>query len=225
MPYAMFCAWIYLFHVVLVFGSISFHAFHVYGLIYMFYISLYAYLHACAQIYGSLCLLLCFMPCSHVQTHVFMPMCTCLYAQILVFTCLCLDSFFTCLDLHPYMLICLDLYVFMPYAMFSCLDLSFPCIVVQVYMLTCLISHFWLCLALIYMFTRMFLCLNVQIYVFTCLRAQVFFSICSMLFPMLDQYACMLLAMFMCLGLGFVCHAMCYCSSFVPFITFSCVLV
>ena len=48
MPYAMFYAWIYLFHVVLVSRSTSFHAFHVYGLIYMFYISLYAYLHACA---------------------------------------------------------------------------------------------------------------------------------------------------------------------------------
>ena len=45
-----------------------------------------------------------------------------------------------------------------------------------------------------------------------------------MLFPMLDQYACVLLAMFMCLGLGFVCHAMCYGSPFVPFIAFSCVL-
>ena len=41
---------------------------------------------------------------------------------------------------------------------------------------------------------------------------------------MLDQCTCMLLAMFMCLGLGFVCHAMCYCSPFVPFIAFSCVL-
>ena len=30
--------------------------------------------------------------------------------------------------------------------------------------------------------------------------------------------------MFMCLGLSFVCHAMCYCSLFVPCITFSCVL-
>ena len=45
-----------------------------------------------------------------------------------------------------------------------------------------------------------------------------------MLFPMLDQYACMLLAMFMCLDLDFVCYVMCYCSSFVPFIAFSCVL-
>ena len=45
-----------------------------------------------------------------------------------------------------------------------------------------------------------------------------------MLFRMLDQYTCMLLAMFMCIGLGFVCHAMCYCSHFVHFIAFSCVL-
>ena len=30
--------------------------------------------------------------------------------------------------------------------------------------------------------------------------------------------------MFMCMGLDLVCHAMCYCSPFVPFIPFSCVL-
>jgi len=30
---------------------------------------------------------------------------------------------------------------------------------------------------------------------------------------------------FMCLGLDLFCHAICYCSPFVPFITFSCVLV
>ena len=45
-----------------------------------------------------------------------------------------------------------------------------------------------------------------------------------MLFPMLDQYACILLAMFMCLDLDFACYVMCYCSPFVPFIVFSCVL-
>ena len=30
--------------------------------------------------------------------------------------------------------------------------------------------------------------------------------------------------MFMCLGLGFICHTMCYCSPFVPFIASSCIL-
>ena len=30
--------------------------------------------------------------------------------------------------------------------------------------------------------------------------------------------------MFVCLDLGYVYHAMCYCSPFVPFIAFSCVL-
>ena len=48
MPYAMLFSWIYPFHVVLMSKPTSFHAFHVYGLIYMFYVSLYAYLHACA---------------------------------------------------------------------------------------------------------------------------------------------------------------------------------
>ena len=35
---------------------------------------------------------------------------------------------------------------------------------------------------------------------------------------------CALHAMFVCVDLDYVCHAMCYCSPFVPFITFSCVL-
>ena len=201
MPYAMFYAWIYLFHVVLMSRSTSFHAFHVYGLIYMFYVSLYAYLHACAQIYGSLCLLLCFMSCSHVQTHVFMPMFTCLYAQILVFTCLCVWILFS----HPYMLICLDLHVFMPYAMFSCLDLSFPCILVQIYMLTCLISHFWSCLAQNYTFTCMFLCLYVQIHVFICLHASchvyVYRSRLCLSCHVLLQPFCSFYRIFLCFGL------------------------
>ena len=36
--------------------------------------------------------------------------------------------------------------------------------------------------------------------------------------------ACALHAMFVCLDLGYVCHAMCYCRPFVHFITSSCVL-
>ena len=41
---------------------------------------------------------------------------------------------------------------------------------------------------------------------------------------MLNQYACVLLARFMCSDLGFVFHAMCYCNPFVSFIASSCVL-
>ena len=36
--------------------------------------------------------------------------------------------------------------------------------------------------------------------------------------------ACALHAMFVCLDLGYVCHAMCYCSPFVAFVSHSCVL-
>ena len=36
--------------------------------------------------------------------------------------------------------------------------------------------------------------------------------------------ACVLHAMFVCLDLGYVCHAMCYCSHFVAFVSLSCVL-
>ena len=45
------------------------------------------------------------------------------------------------------------------------------------------------------------------------------FSICFM-----PSSMCLCAAMFMCLGLGLVCHVMCYCSPFVHFIAFSCVL-
>ena len=69
-------------------------------------------------------MLTCLDPCIYAYVYMFI----CLYPCLHMF--LCLDSFFTCLDLHPYMLTCLDLHVFMPFAVFSCFDLSFPCIVV-----------------------------------------------------------------------------------------------
>ena len=146
-------------------------------------------------------------------------------------------AMFSCLDLHFYMLIFLQLHVlgFMPcfpmfFASFSsrlmirvtcshdCLMLLaklcqiyvfmhfFPCFLlrstsIHVYMLGFMFYHVYV--LSFYMFTCMFLCLYAYIYVSTCLR-----------FPC----ACALYAMFMCLDLGYVCHAMCYCS---PFITSS----
>ena len=53
---------------------------------------------------------------------------------------------------------------------------------------------------------------------FTCLDRCSLHALCYHL------CACVLHAMFMCLGLDLVCHAMCYCIPFVHFIVFSCVL-
>ena len=112
-------------------------------------------------------------------------------------------------------------------------------------MLTCLISCLWICLAQIYMFvctsyahmpisesshacmlgfmfyhvyvlnfymfTCMFLCLYAYIYASTCSCVWIYSLHVSCYFPC--AYA--LYAMFACLDLGYVCHAMCYCSLFV----------
>ena len=203
MSYAMFYAWIYLLHVMLVSASTSFHAFHVYGLIYMFNVSLYAYLHACVQIYRSLCLLLCLMPCSHVQTHVFMLMFTYLYAQILVFTCLSVWILFS--HAQIYILTCLYVQIYMFSCHMLCFHAQIYLFLVFLFRSTCLISHFQPCLAQIYMFTCMFLCLYVQIYIFICLCASchvyVFKTRLYLSCHVLLQAFCSFYHIFFCFGL------------------------
>ena len=62
--------------------------------------------------------------------------------------------------------------------------------------------------------------LYVEIGVLTCLCARI--HIPYMLYTIFHVLLCSMLCL--CLNLGYVCHAMCYCTSFVPFIAFSCVL-
>ena len=57
-----------------------------------------------------------------------------------------------------------------------------------------------------------------------CFRMLVCLDLCSLHALCYLPCACELHAMFVCLDLGYVCHAMCYCSPFVIFISFSCVL-
>ena len=137
MPYAMFYALIYLFHVMLVFGTTSFLAFYVYCLIYMYYVSPHAYLHACAQIYGSLCLLLCFMPCVPMFYAFFCSrLMLGLHARMLDIMSMvmpCLDLCVLCIYFHTiwldpclHMLICLDPCSFMSMCLGStCLHACF----------------------------------------------------------------------------------------------------
>ena len=65
-----------------------------------------------------------------------------------------------------------------------------------------------------HMFTCMFPCLYDQIQVSTCSRAWIYALLALCHLPC----ACVLRTMFVCLDLGYVCHAMCYCS---PFVTLS----
>ena len=112
-------------------------------------------------------------------------------------------------------LLCLAwIYVFMRFL--SCF--KFRSTSVHVYMLGFMFFHVYV--LSFYMFTCMFLCIYAQINVFTCLCAWIYALLALCYLPC----ACALHAIFVCLNLGYVCHAMCYCSPFVPFITFSCVL-
>ena len=70
----------------------------------------------------------------------------------------------------------------------------------------------------VYMHVSMPICLDLCFHMFVCL------DLCSLhaLYYLPCVFA--LHTMFICLGLDLVCHGMCYCSPFVPFIAFSCVL-
>lgn len=68
------------------------------------------------------------------------------------------------------------------------------------------------------MHVSMPICLDSCFHMPTCL------NLCSLHALYYLPRACVLLAMFVYLGLGYVCHAMCYCSPFVAFVSLSCVL-
>ena len=57
-----------------------------------------------------------------------------------------------------------------------------------------------------------------------CSHMSMYLDLCSLHALCYLPCACALHAMFVCLDLSYVCHAMCYCSPFVPFIAFSYVL-
>ena len=61
-------------------------------------------------------------------------------------------------------------------------------------------------------------CLDLCFHMLMCL------DLCSLHALYYLSCACVLHATFVCLDLGYVCHAMCYCSPFVAFVSLSCVL-
>ena len=120
-------------------------------------------------------------------------------------TCL-ISCLWLCLTLYACsMLLCLCLCLHMLVGLDSCSSI-----------LLCLHPHAQM---YIYMPKCIFPCLYVQISVFTCLDRCSLHALCYL------PYACALYAMFVCLDLGYFCHAMCYCSPFVTFVSLSCVLL
>ena len=101
----------------------------------------------------------------------------------------------------------------------------------QIHMITYLISCLWLCPAQIYMFVCMFYDpMPMFMPSHACMLGFVFFHASILTSTCLDVHkptcvvpcTCTLHAMFVCLGLGLVCHAMCFCS---PFVALSFILV
>ena len=68
------------------------------------------------------------------------------------------------------------------------------------------------------MYVSMLICLDLCSHMSMCLDLCSLHALCYL------PCACALHAMFVCLDPGYVCHVMCYCNTFVPFIAFSCVL-
>ena len=140
----------------------------------------------------------CFMPCLGLFSYVLMFGSTCSHAWYYVSGYALLRS--TCLYACS-MLLCLS-----PCQSHACM-LGFAFSHAFMFISTCLNVY-----PHVYMRISMLICVDRCVYM---LRSM--FSTCHLC-------ACVLHAMFMCLGLDLVCHAMCYCSPFVPFIAFFCVL-
>ena len=127
------------------------------------------------------------------------------------------------LGLHVYMLIrCCWLCLVWIYV-FTCL---FPC-----YMFRSLSSHAcMLGFAFFHAFMLAFTCLDIHLHAYMHISMPICPDLCPYMPMCLDLYslcalchfpcACVLHVMFMCLDLGYVCHAMFYCSHFVPLLHF-----
>ena len=167
------------------------------------------------------------MPCfvlrsmfSHV--HMFRSTCLGFYAMffyVLFLFLLYVDDRVTCL--HAYMLdimsiviSCLDLHVCMHALCSYAYIWVFTCLYAWIHVLPCLYARF----LYVYMHVSMPICL------YLCFHMPMCLDLCALHALRYLSCAWALHATFVCLGPGLVCHAMCYCSPFVPFIAFSCVL-
>ena len=139
-----------------------------------------------------------------------------------VFPCFMLFlSFSLMLELHVHIIVWCCWLCFAQIYVFVCF---LPCFMlrptfVHVYMLG-FCAILCLCAKFLHACMHVFmpLCLDL------CFRMLVHMDLCSLHALCYLPCACVLHAMFVCLDLGYVCHAMCYCSPFVHFYRISCVL-
>ena len=108
---------------------------------------------------------------------------------------------------------CLDLCVLHVYFHAIWILVS-TCLYAWIHVLPCLCAKF----LHVHMYVSMLICLDLCSHMSMCLDLCSLHALCYL------PCACALHAMFVCLDPGYVCHVMCYCNTFVPFIAFSCVL-
>ena len=111
------------------------------------------------------------------------------------------------LGLHAHMLVmsCLDLHVCMHVLCSYAYIRVYTCLYAWIHVLPRLCAKF----LYVYMHVSMPICLYLCFHMLVCLDLRSLHVSCYF------QCACALYAMFACLDLGYVCHAMCYCSPFV----------
>ena len=100
---------------------------------------------------------------------------------------------------------CSDLCIYVFISIIYGWILVFTCLYAWFHVLPCLCARF----LRVYMYVSMPICLDL------CFHMLMFLDLCSLHALCYLSCPCVLHAMFVCLDLGYVCHAMCYCSLFV----------
>ena len=155
------------------------------------------------------------MPCfmlrsTSLHAYIFRSTCFMLYAMFFYALFLFLfqdDVSITCLHACMMLLVmpCLDLCIYVFISMLQGQILVFTCLYAWIHVLPRLYAR----LLHVYMHVSMPICLDLCLHMPMCLDLCSLHALCHRL------CACALYAMFVCLDLGRVCHAMCYCSPFV----------
>ena len=155
------------------------------------------------------------MPCFVLRSmfphvHMFRSTCFGFYA-IFFYVCSSFCSMLM-LGLHAYMLdvmsivmSCLDLHVCMHVLCSYAHIRVFTCLYAWIHVLPCPCAKF----LHVYMYVPMPICLDLCFHMLMCLDLRSLHAFCYI------PCACVLHVMFVCLDLGYVYHAMCYCSPFV----------
>ena len=156
---------------------------------------------------------LCLFTCLFVFPTCFMLYAIFSYVLFLFCSMLMLGLHAHILDIMSMVMPCLDPHVCMHDLCSYAYVYAFICMHAWICVLPCLCAKF----LHVYVYVSMPICLDLCFHMPICLDLRSLHALCYL------PWACALHAMFVCLDLGHVCHAMCYCNPFVT-VFLSCVL-